>query len=692
MPRSRRSTAARASPATPSRPNRSRKVKEETESAGEDMDVDGYEDPDDEEDVPGPSKRSKARKPRASAAKKRRIVEDDATELSEDEVSTHSRRRSSKQVSYKEIPIDNDEADDDDDAEEEEDEEEEEEEEEVKVEKRSTPARRGRKAKEDKGDKPYKKEGGGGRGGFSVKGAAAAAARARWDKVRRERAERGEDPDETPRSRRTNTVTKKDPRGALENVIEGHKYSIKGQEYVAADDELILPDDPKGDTKIDAEGHLLGGREYKLVTFTSPTRKNPNRVYALTIDAARACGYTDSLAFLRRCPQIVKLSCNPEEREMLIEVGRITGNLKHRMVTMVAMRNVYKLMGARLVKDGKWVDDDYNEEQALQDCANNGYKPHGPVTEEELAANQYPSAGGPRPAASQSMYADGQASKSTLASFYPAGGATTQFGSNGADPWADNLNQKRHRLRQLGVTEEDWMLRTAEDSRRIDETLRGIREERITELEGVDATRGWVYATERYSEGLVKKEPQHPLARELSLDAAPSSDALSPAPPESAVNVALAEANGNPETEQAERRTFEGTPGGKIVVENEAETVNGRPRKGKWTPGVIRAAYEPHTQMPHVPLSTQPTYGSLDRVAYKPLIGLESEARLKTAPGIASVEFAFNPTHAGYGWLDFGDGIQGAHVAEQRTAAVKAAEEWERSLREQRKQRRSEVS
>lgn len=35
---------------------------------------------------------------------------------------------------------------------------------------------------------------------------------------------------------------------------------------------------------------------------------------------------------------------------MLIDVGRITGNLKHRMVTMVAMRNVYKLMGARVVK------------------------------------------------------------------------------------------------------------------------------------------------------------------------------------------------------------------------------------------------------------------------------------------------------------------------------------------------------
>lgn len=141
------------------------------------------------------------------------------------------------------------------------------------------------------------------------------------------------------------------------------------------DDEVILPDDEKGSAKVDEEGRLLGGmlpstfiswrsntdelkigREYKLVTFTSETRRNPERAYALTIDAARACGYGDSLAFLRRCPQVLKLGCNADERQMLIDIGRVTGNLKHRMVTMVAMRNVYKLMGARVVKSGSRFD------------------------------------------------------------------------------------------------------------------------------------------------------------------------------------------------------------------------------------------------------------------------------------------------------------------------------------------------
>lgn len=46
---------------------------------------------------------------------------------------------------------------------------------------------------------------GSGRGGFSVKGAAAAAARARWAKVRREKAERGEESDDDRPRRRPAT-------------------------------------------------------------------------------------------------------------------------------------------------------------------------------------------------------------------------------------------------------------------------------------------------------------------------------------------------------------------------------------------------------------------------------------------------------------------------------------------------------
>jgi chromatin structure-remodeling complex protein RSC7 len=202
------------------------------------------------------------------------------------------------------------------------------------------------------------------------------------------------------------------------------------------------------------------------------------------------------------------------------------------------------------------------------------------------------------------MLADAVALKATLTSFYQVGGPTTHFGSTGHDPWSDLGHGKRGRLRALGVTEEDWILRTAEDARRVDEVLRGYREERIGVLEGPD-THCWVYNAERratgelpdeqapqVSTGPPKTEPEgdvtpaikpHPLASELTFDA--SSEPLSPLPPDppTATATALAEVN--------ETAEFEKTDGGKIVVESERET--GAPAPiGGWIPGVIQAAYE----------------------------------------------------------------------------------------------------
>ena len=40
----------------------------------------------------------------------------------------------------------------------------------------------------------------------------------------------------------------------------GMVTSIKGTDYEIGDDELLLPNDEKGDTKVDDEGRLLGGK------------------------------------------------------------------------------------------------------------------------------------------------------------------------------------------------------------------------------------------------------------------------------------------------------------------------------------------------------------------------------------------------------------------------------------------------
>ncbi|KAK8864469.1 hypothetical protein IAR55_001719 [Kwoniella newhampshirensis] len=639
---------------------------------------------------------------------------DDAEDEDDEEVIKPS-RRARKSVSYKEIPVEvvEGEEEDDDDGDDVDGADDAEEVPSSQSRKRqppvrlasnlsastSTPRRRPRQSvtkdadeDEDKTDTPYKREkipGGSGRGGFSVKGAAAAAARARWDKVRRERAERGED--DEPRSARR--PARRQPAAPVADAIEmDSTVTIKGTEYKVGDDELILPDDDKGETKVDAEGRLLGGREYKLVTFTSAERRNPERLYTLTIDAARGCGYTDSLAFLRRCPQILKLSCTLDERSRLIDMGRITGNLKHRQVTMVSVRNVYKLMGARVVKNGKWVTDDYYEDKVLAECAENGYEPYTEVQDDELAVNANANAGGP---SSRPTLGDSSRTAANLAPFYTVGGPTTHFAGNGADPWSEaGHGNRRTKMRGAGISEEDWMLRLAEDCRRMDEQLKGWRAERLADLEGADGTKGWVYATEQLAEhnedesqengtdGLLKPvKPsldrktsllsQEVTRGDVSLDEEPEGDEVEQGREDVNADVSMHEVASANEA-------------GKIIVE-ELGVISDQHNWGlgaSWQPGVVRAVYEPHTHMPHVPLHTQPTSSTTVRLAPYPIISSASDSKHlnfvqstitgPAARGLASVEYVF-------------ENSGGDEERKRRLQAVEEAVEWERDMKRRRR-------
>ena len=178
--------------------------------------------------------------------------------------------------------------------------------------------------------------------------------------------------------------------------------TVNGKEYTYTSDELVLEDDEKGDAKITSQGILLGGQPISClppsrppdaarytdgslflpptqVESTRPTRSAPHigriprrftvRVttscrdhspsYAdrlglsltvLSIDAARTCGYRDSLYFFRRNKELVKLTLAGVEKEHLIDIGRLSTTLKTRSVTMIAARNCFKLQGAKMLK------------------------------------------------------------------------------------------------------------------------------------------------------------------------------------------------------------------------------------------------------------------------------------------------------------------------------------------------------
>ncbi|TFY55332.1 hypothetical protein EVG20_g9359, partial [Dentipellis fragilis] len=240
---------------------------------------------------------------------------------------------------------------------------------------------------------------------------------------------------------------------------------IQGKLYVIDGDEYVTEDDPKGDTKIDKHGNLLGGRKFKAQTFTLPKR-DPDRQYMLAIDAARTSGFRDSLYYFRRNPLALKLSATNSEKEYLIEIGKLGSHLRTRSVTLITARSAYKLHGAKTILEGRWVTDDYYEDKVLEEITAKGLKPGdlvGDLQEPQTAAAAAAAAAAD---SSQGQKAD----RGGGLGMYRAGGPTTLFGGSGLGPYSDGpLNAVRKSfLNREGLNEENWMWvaaqRTAEMS------------------------------------------------------------------------------------------------------------------------------------------------------------------------------------------------------------------------------------
>ncbi|KAL5478327.1 NPL6 [Sanghuangporus weigelae] len=240
-------------------------------------------------------------------------------------------------------------------------------------------------------------------------------------------------------------------------------------------DAYITEDDPKGDTKIDANGNLLGGRTFKSQTFILPGR-HPERRYMLAIDAARTSGFRDSLYYFRRNPFALKLIANQIEKDYLIEIGKLGGHLRTRSVTLVTARSAFKLHGAKMLIDGRIGIDDYYEEKAIQEAEARGLKA-GDYASELLEQQQ---AG----TADASGAGSGKIERSGLG-LYRTGGPTTVFGGSGLGPYSDGpLNvAKKAMLTREGATDENWMSVMAQRTREANsEWLRG----RLQSVRGVE--------------------------------------------------------------------------------------------------------------------------------------------------------------------------------------------------------------
>ena len=146
------------------------------------------------------------------------------------------------------------------------------------------------------------------------------------------------------------------PRGGPSHVTqvpvdkEGNMANVK-------DDEVELPEDPEGETKVDKMGKLLGDREYRVRVFTISGKGD--RLYMLSTEPARCIGFRDSYLFFQKHKQLYKIILAEEAKRDLIERSIIPHSYKGRAIGVVTARSVFREFGARIIIGGKKIFDDY---------------------------------------------------------------------------------------------------------------------------------------------------------------------------------------------------------------------------------------------------------------------------------------------------------------------------------------------
>ncbi|PNS13736.1 Chromatin structure-remodeling complex subunit rsc7 [Sphaceloma murrayae] len=129
-------------------------------------------------------------------------------------------------------------------------------------------------------------------------------------------------------------------------------------------DEADLPEDPAGEEKVDRDGSLQGGREYRVRVFTIKGREK--RLYMLSTEPARCLGFRDSYLFFNKHLSLHKIILNDNEKMDMIERDLMPHSYKGRSIGVVTARSVFREFGARIVVGGKKVIDDYHETVAKE--------------------------------------------------------------------------------------------------------------------------------------------------------------------------------------------------------------------------------------------------------------------------------------------------------------------------------------
>lgn len=128
------------------------------------------------------------------------------------------------------------------------------------------------------------------------------------------------------------------------------------------DDEVVLPTDPEGESKIDENGALRDGREYRVRTF--PILGRGSKLYMLSTEPARCIGFRDSYLFFQKHRHLFKIIIDDDAKRDLISRDIIPHSYKGRAIGVVTAKSVFREFGSKIVVGGKKILDDYNVQEA----------------------------------------------------------------------------------------------------------------------------------------------------------------------------------------------------------------------------------------------------------------------------------------------------------------------------------------
>lgn len=170
---------------------------------------------------------------------------------------------------------------------------------------------------------------------------------------------------ETPRRRGRGGWRGRGGRKGQQAQVTQQPIDKEGNMMDIIDDEVALPEDPEGETKVDKMGNLLGGREYRCRTFTVSGRGD--RLYMLSTEPARCVGFRDSYLFFTKHRKLFKIIIDDDEKRDLIEREIIPHSYKGRAIGICTARSVFREFGALIVVGGKRIIDDYEVAKAREE-------------------------------------------------------------------------------------------------------------------------------------------------------------------------------------------------------------------------------------------------------------------------------------------------------------------------------------